>query len=411
MWICAQLGAREHYAVPRALHHIARLHTLLTDFWACAGLRSLAPRFGSGTLRSIASRFHPELGDARVSSWNLRSLGWETMLWHKSRADSGDRRYLAYVEVGRRFGCAVRNSLRRRRDLEPETIFFTYDTGAFEALEFLREHRVRCVVDQIDPNRVERDLVREEERRWPGWQKEHAEVPDEYFRRREREWALADRVVVNSEFCRQALIQQGVRAEKVVVVPLCYEPDLWSSTFDRRLLNSGDLRVLFLGQVILRKGIQYLIEAARRLQKDQVHFDVVGPIGISRSAVASVSPNVTFHGRVSRDRAVEWYRNSDVFVLPTLSDGFAITQIEAMSQGLPVIATPCCGEVVTDGTDGFIIATRDAEALLQAIDRYRNDEQLLRDHREAAYRKSREFTLNRLAKNLIGLGKDLAGER
>ena len=411
MWICAQLGAREHYAVPRALHHIARLHTLLTDFWACAGLRSLAPRFGSGTLRSIASRFHQELGDARVASWNLRSLGWETMLWHKSRTDSGGGRYLGYVEVGRRFGCAVRESLQCRRDLEPETIFFTYDTGALEALEFLRERGVRCVVDQMDPNRVETNLVREEERRWPGWQNEHAEVPEEYFRRREREWALADRVVVNSEFCHQALIQQGVPAEKLVVVPLCYEPDLPSPTSDRRSLNSGHLRVLFLGQVILRKGIQYLIEAARQLQKEPVHFDVVGPVGISRSAVASASSNVAFHGRVCRDRAVEWYRNSDVFVLPTLSDGFAITQLEAMSHGLPVIATPCCGEVVTDGKDGSIIATRDAEALAQAIDRYRNDEQLLRDHREAAFRKSREFTLNRLAKNLIGLRTSLAGAR
>jgi len=83
-----------------------------------------------------------------------------------------------------------------------------------------------------------------------------------------------------------------------------------------------------------------LIEAARLLTHEDVRFDIVGPIGISRDAVASAPSNMRFHGRVSRDQAADWYRQSDVFVLPTISDGFALTQLEAMAHGLPVIATP-----------------------------------------------------------------------
>jgi len=59
----------------------------------------------------------------------------------------------------------------------------------------------------------------------------------------------------------------------------------------------------------------------------------------------------------------DWYRSADVFVLPTLSDGFAITQIEAMSHGLPVIATPNCASVVENGVDGLWCPQKTAEHL------------------------------------------------
>jgi glycosyltransferase involved in cell wall biosynthesis len=64
------------------------------------------------------------------------------------------------------------------------------------------------------------------------------------------------------------------------------------------------------------------------------------------------------------------YQHSDVFVLPTLSDGFAITQLEAMAYGLPLIVTPNCGRVVEDGVTGFIVPPRDSATLADAIMRF-----------------------------------------
>jgi glycosyltransferase involved in cell wall biosynthesis len=170
---------------------------------------------------------------------------------------------------------------------------------------------------------------------------------------------------------------------------------------------SSPLRVLFLGQVILRKGIQYLVEAAKLLHDEPVHFDVVGPVGISDDAVKSAPCNVTFHGRTNRDHASVWYQNADLFVLPTLSDGFALTQLEAMAHGLPVIATPNCGEVVTNAVDGFIVATRDAAGLAKAINCYLLDPRLLKAHQAAAQKKIGQFTLARLGENLTALQTEL----
>src|ERR1035437_946946 len=407
MWLCAQLGAREHYAIPRSLHKAGQLGAVYTDFWAGASLRHLAATVGTRTLRSMATRFHPALAQVPVAAWNLRSLEWEIIL--RRGAQKGDAgRYASFIKVGRRFACAVREHVRRRADLSEATCFFSYDTGALEVLEFLSERGVCCVLGQMDTNRVEVNLVREEEKRWPGWQQYPTEVPEEYFRRREQEWLLADRVVVNSDFSRRALIQQGVPPEKLVVVPLCYEETKNNKEHEafssKSIPDVGrPLRVLWLGQVILRKGIQYLLQAARLLEQEYIRFDVVGPIGISGDAVASAPRNVVFHGPVSRDQVGPWYLRSDVFVLPTLSDGFAITQLEAMAHGLPVITTLNCGQVVTDGIDGFIVPAGDAASLAAALQRYLLETTLLRDHNAAALRKAQQFTLDHVAEKLLKL--------
>ena len=165
--------------------------------------------------------------------------------------------------------------------------------------------------------------------------------------------------------------------------------------------------MLFLGQVILRKGIQYLLAAARDLERENIRFDVVGSVGISRMAMATAPGNVTFHGRTGREQAADWYRRSHLFVLPTLSDGFAITQLEAMAHGLPVIATPCCGEVVSDGVDGFIVPPRDAGALARTLQLYLAQPEVLSSQSAAARVKAGHFTLDRLAANLTRLEGEL----
>jgi len=428
MWICSQIGAREHYAIPRALHQTGQLATLYTDFWAGRALRRAQEmgvgRWELGALRSLATRYHPELdggreiGDGRweiegggqnakiskhsaeIVSWNFRALWWEGMLRRRQKAVVGGS-YHGFIEVGRRFAERMREDLKRRKHLKSSSIFFAYDTGALETMEWCREQGIKCVLNQMDPNRVEVDLVRSEAKQWPGWALENIQVPEAYFVRREQEWALADRVVVNSEFSRKALVQQGVPAEKLVVIPLCYERDEANrkSEIGNRKSEQA-LRVLFLGQVILRKGIQYLLAAARQLERENIHFDVVGSIGLSKEAMATAPANVTFHGRAGRDQASDWYRKSHVFVLPTLSDGFAITQLEAMAHGLPVITTPCCGEVVSNGVDGFIVPPRDAKALAEALHRYLAEPDLLQTQQKAALEKSKLFTLGRLAENL-----------
>lgn len=398
-WICSQIGAREHFAVPRALQHAGRPVTFCTDFWA----GPLVRQFAVGKLRPLAARYHPDLentGSTTICSWNWRALYWEKLLRQKSATQTP---YHGFIAVGRRFAECVRDDLSRRAP-ESDFIFFAYDTGALETMAWCRDRKIKCVLNQMDPGRAEVDLVRAEEKNWPGWALRGVEVPEEYFVRREQEWSLADRIVVNSRWSFDALVKQGVPSEKLVVIPLCYESgeaNRKSETGHRKA--NQPLRVLFLGQVILRKGIQYLIQAAKELEKENIRFDIVGAIGISAPAVKSAPANMIFHGRSTRDETAAWYQRSDLFALPTLSDGFALTQLEAMAHGLPVVTTPCCGEVVTDGVDGFIVPPHEVTALVQAFRRYLLEPELVKAQQAAALVKARQFTLDRLAENLISL--------
>jgi glycosyltransferase involved in cell wall biosynthesis len=139
------------------------------------------------------------------------------------------------------------------------------------------------------------------------------------------------------------------------------------------------------------------------LGNESVHFDVVGSIGISEEAVKSAPSNMTFHGPVNRLETDSFYRTADLFVLPTLSDGFALTQLEAMAHGLPVIATPNCGEVVSDGMDGLIVQACDPMALAEAIQFLIQSPEKLWMMSEATKAKVDQFSLERLGANLAAL--------
>ena len=387
-WIVTQISSREHYAVPRAFWRRGRLHHLYTDAWWSVGRGLLS--MGPSALRSLAGRYHPEIPSNRVTAFTFQAVRDQLRL---RKAQGVEQAHLEYIRIGREFCERVNRDLASSLTDANGYRYYGYNTGCLETLQLLREKKVFCVVNQIDPARVEEDLVLEEVARWPGWEKSEGRKPQAYWERMDAEWALADAVVVNSRWSKDALIKQGVAAEKIVVIPLAYEG---SADTEVKRPGTGPLQVLWLGSVILRKGIPYLVEAAKLLSGKDVQITVAGPIGISTEAVASAPANMKFIGRVTRDQAASIYQQADVFVLPTISDGFAITQIEAMSHGLPVIATANCGEVVSDGVDGRIVPARDARALAEAIEGYAADRKQLRAASAAAREKARQFSLAKL---------------
>lgn len=397
--IVAQVGAREHYAVARALHCQGLLAGLVTDWYAPGrainpALATSAERGFAGGAKATAPARSQAIPNRLVRTFPMRSLFWK---WRVRQMSKQNRAYEAYVQTDRAFALATARLPLPRHDL-----FYGYSYASMEMLEAEKQRGVLTVLDQIDPGADEFRLVAEEMRRHPDLAGAPPGFPTAYYERNRREWEMADIIVVNSTWSREALVRQGVAAEKLVVVPLAYEMEpIREDAASPTGRPAGPLQVLWLGQVNVRKGIHYLMEGARILQRKAVHFHVVGPVAISAAAVKQAPANMTFHGRVPRDQTAHWFRRSDVFVLPTLSDGFALTQLEAMAHGLPVIATPNCGDVVTDGVDGFVIAPRNAECLAEAIQRYAQDRLLLAQHRQAAPKKCAGFTIAKLSERLL----------
>ena len=398
-WIVSQIGAREHYAVPRALHRWNRLGQLYTDVWCSIGQALL--RKGPSPLPSLANRYHSALPSGKVTAYPFWAVRQRLRWWGQGDM-SGEARFEHHRRVGASFGKRVRRHLEQSALAPEDSVFFGYDTGSREVLEYLADTNALTLVDQIDPGPVHKEIVQAEMERWPGWAAEDVVRYAPYEDRRRAEWELASAVVVNSEWSKEALIDEGVSPEKIHVVPLAYEPSTELVTPDP-VPSDRPLRVLWLGTVSVNKGIQYLIEAARMLAGHPITVTVVGPIRIQDEAVRSAPSSVEFKGRVPRDKTSEYYRWADVFVLPTVSDGFALTQLEAMAHGLPVIATPNCGRVVHDGQDGFLVPARDAEALADAIVTLSDNRDRIQSMARRALSTAQEYTINRVADELISI--------
>jgi glycosyltransferase involved in cell wall biosynthesis len=407
-WIVSQIGAREHYAVARAFRSAAALDLLITDFWWRWG--ELPGLGGPATLRALRTRRHRDIPNERVASLNLATV-IDRVRAATARHEDAARQSLEYLRIGRNFARATCKVLDGRTLEAGRHAFFAYTTGALEEVEMLAARGITTVVDQIDPARTHAEAVRAEQEKWPGWERRAGDIAEDYWRRLESEWRAASAVVVNSPWSRSALVRQGIPENKIVTVPLAYEAGVGRT---RPVNARSSLAILSLGNVSLGKGVPYLLEAARLLEGENVTFTVAGPIGITADAVASAPRNVTFTGRVTRDRLAEVYEAADVFVFPTLSDGFGITQLEAMAHGVPVIATPRCGEVVVDGRNGFIVPAADGRTLAEAILRLERDRALLAELSREALRRAGEFSLRNYLTQLhtglrrAGLETDLA---
>ena len=90
-------------------------------------------------------------------------------------------------------------------------------------------------------------------------------------------------------------------------------------------------------------------------------------IGPSEIKQPEETRNVRWLGAVARSEAARFYADADVFLFPTLSDGFGLTQLEAQAWQLPIVASRFCGEVVRDGMNGLLLDEVSATAIVEAL--------------------------------------------
>jgi glycosyltransferase involved in cell wall biosynthesis len=363
--VVAQIGAREHYAIACALHSRGKLAAMMTDFWVPQKhwLRVLPG------VKRLSDRFHASLGLAVVRAPNLTMFCFE--LWQRLLKRRGWPVNMARNTLFQKFAISKFDKLAMQHE---QLALFSYSYAARDLFDEAKRRGWKTLLGQIDPGPEEERIVAAEHERYPKLGSRWQPAPTEYWAAWRQEIDLADVVIVNSEWSKQCLIKEGVDERKLEVVPLVYESKR-SQNNDAPHAESNHLedvvfQVLFLGQINLRKGIARLIEAMRLLKDKPIHLTLAGPCEIDSSSWADL-PNVVWLGSVPRSEVGRLYDEADVFILPTLSDGYAITQLEALSRGLPVIASAHCGAAVDEGVNGWILADLEPETIADAITRAR----------------------------------------
>jgi glycosyltransferase involved in cell wall biosynthesis len=361
MWLCSQLGAREHYAIPRALFRQGSLERLLTDAWVPP--RTLLAALSLG----LGERFHFDLTEAPVQAWNNRLLAFELAALLKRL--SGWRLIIARNHWFQR-RVASFLSANQLSTLDSQRTLFSYSYSALEPLRFAKSQGWRTVLGQIDPGLFEEDVVAGEAKREPLLAPNWKRAPADYWKSWREECNLSDRIIVNSQWSFDALVQTGIPKEKLSIIPLAFEnnvPPVLPKEYPKQFTATRPLRVLFLGQICLRKGIARLLKVARSFQSQPIEFMLVGPIQITIPEDLRSNRKIRWFGPVARNEIRDHYEKADVFLLPTLSDGFALSQLEAIAYRLPLIASRRCGAVVIDRVNGLLLEEPTAAAIAAAL--------------------------------------------
>jgi glycosyltransferase involved in cell wall biosynthesis len=235
--------------------------------------------------------------------------------------------------------------------------------------------------------RYQEQIVSEEYRRW------RVTRPVTDMRdivREEKIYEMSDAISVPSSFAARSFVESGLPAEKIHVIPYGVRLE--------QFLRTGEppkdrFEVLFAGSVGLRKGFPYLLEAFSKLKHGGKRLRVAGSMHPDLGGVLEHLPRsqVEFLGPVSQPRLAELMSTSHVMVLPSIEEGLALVQGQALACGCPVLASTNTGgeDLFSDGVEGYIVPVRDVAALTERMQQLADDPALQQRMSEAALRRVR----------------------
>lgn len=217
---------------------------------------------------------------------------------------------------------------------------------------------------------------------------------------------VADHIVVTSpQLLEQSTILKR-HNEKVQIIPLTF--NLNFSSTEPKVLKEGQYRILFVGKLREYKGIKYLIKAMTAID---AQLDIVGNGEEEKDLkklvdTFNLANKIHFHTNVSDESLKLFYKNADLFVLPSISEAeaFGVVQLEAMASGVPVINTRLKSGVpfvsLHDET-GLTVPPCSEEALADAINELLNNPDLYHRYSSNALRRVREFSLEKMVSRYL----------
>ena len=214
---------------------------------------------------------------------------------------------------------------------------------------------------------AEQELMRVREER-PDFNVEIKIEPEWKRRRKDRELDLARLVVVPCKWAADTLRFSKVYKEKQIIkIPYGTPADVMAA---KSTCPVGPFTVLFAGQVGVRKGVPYLLEAWSQLHLKNARLLLAGGMRLDGSFMSRHGEDVEYIGMLSRADLLEVMKKVDLFVFPSLADGFGMVIGEAMAAGTPVLTTHNTGgpELITNGQEGWCVPAHDVQALAERLE-------------------------------------------
>lgn len=240
----------------------------------------------------------------------------------------------------------------------------------------------------------------------------------EFFRRKLEEYFIrnSDYVITISETTKQEMMKYGyIENRDIRIVPPGLDEIVCKKYITKS--NNNPIKLLFVGTIEKRKGVIYCIEALNNLKNINFEFHVIGsPLNsddyyeMVRNKVKSfgLENRIFFHGRVSDYDLNEYYEKSNIFLFPSLWEGYGMVIAEAMSHGLAIIASdiPSIRSIIDEKENGFLIRHDNSELLADKIRLLYNNRNLLEQFSVSSYKKAESFqTWDKTCKEIFNLVK------
>lgn len=257
---------------------------------------------------------------------------------------------------------------------------YTYEDCALQTFTEAKRNKKICLYDLPTIYwRAKRNLLNEERTKNPEWAitLDTFNDSDIKLQRKDAELALSDRIYVASSFTKKTLASCPAQLADIEVIPYGFP-----SINEQRIYPTFDgrkIKALFVGRLSQGKGLSYLFEALKGLE-DKIELTIVGKGNIDKcSVMKNALKKVNYIPSLPHQEILSLMATHDLFVFPSLCEGFGLVITEAMSQGTPVITTErtCGPDIITHGKDGWIIKAGSAEPLKDLFNNFINKPYLL----------------------------------
>lgn len=362
-----------------------------------------------GSLRAECARRTYKLPAAKISARPGREamrllsgkLKWKSLTTHETGWASIDQ---VYHDLDR--------TVARRITKKLDGVY-CYEDGALETFRAAKKLGLKCFYDlPIAYWEVVQKVLEEEKQRLPQWEPTLIGTRDSAAKleRKTEELALADLVVCPSLFVLRSLPAEA-RTNKQTVVAEFGSPPRNLDAARRAGPETGNLRVLFAGSMTQRKGLADIFAAMKLLKRSDVELLVMGSPIAPMEFYRGEYDGFTYMPTRPHREVLELMQSCDVLVLPSLAEGRALVQQEALANGLPLIITENTGgeDLIVEGETGFIVPIRSPEKIAEKISWLADNRNALPAMRVAAIKKADEYPWQRYNDRVIAAIKSTLG--
>ncbi|MCJ8210235.1 glycosyltransferase family 4 protein [Mucilaginibacter sp. RS28] len=345
------------YTAPTRAHHY--------KYAASLQQQGALYKFVSGFSRLSPRAELPEVGDNLVRQDWIQTVFLASLRFNLPAKFSAHLAYLAKKELD--WAC--------KKLVDDADIFIFYNGAGLNTAKYAKQKGIITIVEAVNSHvSYQEQLLKEEyELSHIPWLPFHKAEK----KRRIEEYEVADFILMPSEFVKRSFIKYGFPEKKLIKVPYGFNSLTLNTVVPGK--KTDEFNILYVGSVSVRKGLRYLIEAFKMVKHPKKRLTIVGPPNTPDGLAGITIPeNVIFTGVLKGAELENVYQNASVFCLPSIEEGLALVLGEALSYGIPIVATENTGadDLITDGKEGFIVPIRDSTSIAAKIQQLADDSEL-----------------------------------